>query len=381
MSNVYLLNASENLVTLGNVFSTERSYLYKNIDQFTNSASYSFTKTLLSADLRVYRETAKGISLTKYSDIQTRENLGEDIPTKGPFIENYSVNGLLDINSFVNLLLVDKPPVRTGFFDFFIGGYTFSGFITKLDQYIHYNWQEVAGKYNYVEQPTSLGYGIEISKNSLYRSELQSNGTYIIFPTELNIFLQNLNGNEEIISTSSVANPNSYLNTIPGRPGDTADSLPISLFYISTADALRYIASHSDLILSLGADPVAGQIHYANQRAGRTITFDPIAYLNKYSDIRSLYGYDTYNATIHYITTGYSQGRTLTEASAENSLEGGLYDERAGAITLTDTNIIWPLGETLVGRGASLTYKYNIKNYFFNSALNVNSNLLYLGVQ
>jgi hypothetical protein len=84
--------------------------------------------------------------------------------------------------------------------------------------------------------------------------------------------------------------------------------------------------------------------------------------LNKYSDLKQTYGYDTYSATIHYITTGYSQGRTLTEASAENSLEGGLYDERAGAITLTDTNIIWPLGETLVGQGASLTYKYNIKN-------------------
>ena len=135
------------------------------------------------------------------------------------------------------------------------------------------------------------------------------------------------------------------------------------------------------MILLLGADPVAGQIHYANQRGDRTITFDPIAYLNKYSDIRSLYGYNTYNATIHYITTGYSQGRTITESSAENSLEGGLYDERAGAITLTDTNIIWPLGETLVGEGASLTYKYNIKNYFFNSALTINSNLLYLGVQ
>jgi hypothetical protein len=381
MPNVYLLNASENLVTMGNVFSTDKSYLYKNIDQFTNSDSYAFTKTLLSADLRIFRETALGISLTNFSDISTRENLGSDIPTKGPFVENYSVNGTLDVGSFVNLLLIDKPPVRTGFFDFFVGGYSFSGFITKLDQYIHYNWQEVAGKYNYVEQSVTLGYGIEISKNSLYKSVLQSDGTYLVTPTDLNIFLQNLNGNEEITSTVSVANPNSYLNTIPGLPGDFADSLPISLFYISKADALRYIASYPDLINTLGADPVAGQIHYANQRADRIISFDPMAYLNKYSDIRSLYGYDTYNATLHYITTGYSQGRTITNASTENTLEGGLYDERAGSIALTNINIIWPIGETLIGKGASLTYKYNVKNYFLNEALNINSNLLYLGVQ
>lgn len=380
MANVYLLNLSQETVSMGNVFSTEKSYLYKNTTQYSSAANYAYTKTLKSNNLRLYQETQTGIKITDYSQISKRESIGPDVPVLGPFIENYSSNGDLNTNTFINLLLIDKPPVRTGFFQFFIGGQTFTGLITKQTKYTHYNWEQVGSKYVYVEQPNDLGYAIEISRNLLYTANLV-NGVYEYIPTELNLFLRALSGNEEIISTPTSIDPNTYLNSIPGEPEGTSGVLPINLFYIPPADALRYIASYPDLIASFGADYTKGQLHYANEKGSRTISFDPIAYLNKYSDIRSTYGYDTYNATIHYITTGYGEGRTLDGASTADPQPGGLYDERNGSITLQTDLIIWPQGETLAGQGSTLTYKYNTTEYFLNGSAPLTGNLVYLGIQ
>jgi hypothetical protein len=380
MANVYLLNLSQETVTMGNVFSTEKSYLYKNTTQYSSAANYAYTKTLESNSLRLYQETQTGIKITDYSQISKRENIGPAVPVSGPFIENYSVNGDLNTNNFINLLLIDKPPVRTGFFQFFIGGETFNGVITKQTKYTYYNWEQVGAKYVYTEQPDDLGYAIEISRNLLYTANLV-NGVYEYIPTALNLFLRNLSGNEEIISTPTTINPNTYLNSIPGEPAGTSGVLPINLFYISPADALRYIASYSDLIATFGADFTKGQLHYANERGDRTITFDPITYLNKYSDLRSAYGYDTYAATIHYITTGYNEGRTLDGSSASDPQPGGLYDERSGSINLQTDLIIWPQGETLAGDGSTLTYKYNTTEYFLNGNAPLTGNLVYLGIQ
>ena len=93
MSNVYLLNASKNLVTLGNVFTTENNYLFKQPVQYSKDATFAFTRTLLNSDLRVFRETLDGITISNFTQIVTRESLPPDVPTKGPFIENYSVEG------------------------------------------------------------------------------------------------------------------------------------------------------------------------------------------------------------------------------------------------------------------------------------------------
>ena len=207
------------------------------------------------------------------------------------------------------------------------------------------------------------------------------NGVYEYIPTALNLFLRNLSGNEEIISTPTTINPNTYLNSISGEPEGTSGVLPINLFYISPADALRYIASYLDLIATFGTDYTKGQLHYANERGDRTITFDPITYLNKYSDLRSAYGYDTYAATIHYITTGYNEGRTLDGSSASDPQPGGLYDERSGSINLQTDLIIWPQGETLAGDGSTLTYTYNTTEYFLNGNAPLTGNLVYLGIQ
>jgi hypothetical protein len=365
---------------MGNVFSTEKNYIFKNPTQFFSTSSFAFTKTLLVPDLRILRETISGISITNFTQISTRESLPPDVPIKGPFIENYSVDGTLNTSTFINLLLIDKPPIRTGFFDFYLNGEIFTGFITRLTPYKHYNWQQDGSKYSYVEQPQPLGYGIEISKNLLYRAIQQSDGNYTIFPTTLYRTLLSLNGGEDIFSTTSASDPNSYINNIPGLPTDTIGSLPISLFYISPADALRYVASYPELIEEIGADPTTAQQRYASTTSQKTITFDPISYLNKYSDIRTTYGYDTYNATIHYITTGYYQGRTIENASAEDPLTGGLYDERTGAVQLNNNLIIWPEGPTIGSKGTGLTYRYNTKTYFLNTLIPLDGNVKYLGV-
>jgi len=379
MANVYLLNLTEDLVTLGNVFSTERGYIHKSTIQYSDKAKYAYTKTLLKSDIRVYRETDSGRKITDYSLINKRESIGPDVPTQGPFIEFYSSQGQLNTNSFINLLLIDKPPVRTGFFQFYIGAFSFQGFIAKQTEYEFYNWERIGTKYGYVEQPSKLGYGIEISRNLLYTAELV-NGEYVYTPTELNIFLRNLTGQEEITSVSISVDPNTYLSSIPGLPEGTSGVLPINLFYISAADALRYIASYSDLIAEFGTDYTLGQNHYATEKGNREIIFDPIAYLNKYSDFRQLYGYDTYSATEHYITTGFSEGRTLEGSSSLDPQAGGLYDERAGAVSLSKDTIVWPQGETIAGRGSSLTYKYNTSSYYINNSVDVTGNLVYLGI-
>jgi hypothetical protein len=379
MANIYLLNLTEDLVTMGNVFSTERGYIYKSTAQYSNKAQYAFTKTLLKSDLRVYRETEVGRKTTDYSLLGKRESLGPDVPTKGPFIEFYSSNGDLLSDSYINLLLIDKPPVRTGFFQFYIGTFSFQGLVTKQSEYTFYNWERIGTKYGYTEQPSNLGYGIEISRNLLYTAELV-NGEYVYTPTELNLFLRNLSGQEEITSSSASIDPNTYLNSIQGEPAGTNGVLPINLFYISAADALRYIASYSDLITAFGTNYVLGQNHYATERGDRKITFDPIAYLNKYSDLRQLYGYDTYAATEHYITTGVNEGRTLEGSSSLDPQAGGLYDERAGAVSLSKDTIVWPQGETIAGRGSALTYKYNTTSYYINSSVDVTGNLVYLGI-
>ena len=375
-----LVDIANNRIRLGSVFDTDNFYIYKDPVQYSTSSYYAFTKTQYTKDLLLYRESDTGIKINNYTDIAKRQSLPPTIPTNGPFIENYSVNGTLDTNEFINLLLIDKPPVRTGFFQFYIKDFSFPGLITKQTRYTFYNWERVGTTYSYVQKSYDLGYGIEISKNLLYTSEYV-NGKYVYTPTSLNLQLSNLTGNEEIVSTASDIDPNSYLNSIPGEPENTNNSLPINLFYISPADALRYIASYSDLISSYGTDYTKGQLDYAQSGGTKPITFDPIAYLNKYSDIRSLYGYDTYGATIHYITTGFYEGRTITGGSSSNPISGGLYDERNGSVITNNKTLKWPLQRTMTNSGSSLTYQFNGTNFYVTTSLPITSNLLYLGIQ
>jgi len=385
----YFINLSPNVVTLSNVFTTLKSYIVKDINQL-ETGTFSFTKTLVALDLKLYQETENGLLYGSYNDSVARQSLDPANPINGPFIENYSRIGDLNLDNFVNLLLIDKPPVRVGFYNFEIQGLSFTGIIRQLTKYTQYDWEKNAGKYVYV-QKGDLGYAIEISKNLLYTAEsfisplVGLDGTnptiYTYTPTPLNLALRNLNGNEKITSSTESGNPNSYIQSIPGANTKVTGTLPITIFYITPEEALRYIASYTDLIDAFGTDYKKGQDHYARSGAleGRSITFDPIAYLNKYSDLKTQYGYDTYNATIQYITTGYYEGRTIDNASNFNPLSGGLYNIAAQSI-LSSNTFIWQNGPTIKTSGKDLTYNYNSTMYNSGTVIDFISNVHYLRI-
>ena len=138
----YLVNLSPNLVTLSNVFSTLKSYVIRDNTQL-QTGSFSYTKTLNASDLRLYQETEDGLLYGSYNDSTTRQSLDPAAPIRGPFIENYSRLGDLNLDNFVNLLLIDKPPIRTGFYNFEIQGLSFTGIIRQLEKYTHYDWDIV----------------------------------------------------------------------------------------------------------------------------------------------------------------------------------------------------------------------------------------------
>jgi hypothetical protein len=87
-------------------------------------------------------------------------------------------------------------------------------------------------------------------------------------------------------------------------------SLPAS---ISDLDALRYIASHSDLIEAFGADPAKGRSHYEQLGAteGRKITFNPLSYTASHRDLIEAFGVDEAKAVTHYIRFGFKEGRKI----------------------------------------------------------------------
>ena len=97
----YLINLSPNLVSLSNVFTTTQSYVVKDNIQLETGA-FSYTKTLYASDLRLYQETEDGLLYGSYNDTDTRQSLDPADPINGPFIENYSRLGDLNLDNFVN---------------------------------------------------------------------------------------------------------------------------------------------------------------------------------------------------------------------------------------------------------------------------------------
>ena len=83
---------------------------------------------------------------------------------------------------------------------------------------------------------------------------------------------------------------------------------------LSDLDALRYIASHGDLIEAFGADPVKGRSHYEQWgiKEGRKITFEPSRYMASHADLIQAFKGDELKATTHYIVFGYKERRQTT---------------------------------------------------------------------
>ncbi|MFY7819795.1 MAG: calcium-binding protein, partial [Rhodoluna sp.] len=83
-----------------------------------------------------------------------------------------------------------------------------------------------------------------------------------------------------------------------------------------TFSGLAYIASYDDLRLSFGADGEAGARHYIElgRGQGRSIVFDSQAYIYKYADVQATYGNDLEAAARHFIMTGAALGRNSSLA-------------------------------------------------------------------
>lgn len=409
MSNI--INIAPERVLITDTFDTQRSYLY--VDQETREQEITrlFTRTLRAENLQIFLEqdkilkSKKSVNESYYYDsgdyFDFREDYGPALPTNGPFLSYYSVTGSTDLRLFANLLLIDKPPISTGFYQFFIKGTSFHGLIRQLTSYDYYNWEVTnkfgRGRYGYVKQNRPLGFAIEIANNQLYDSETISyndNETaYVITEKPLKLLLDNLTGEEEIVSGPPIFKPSTYNLPVPGLDVSTYDQYTDTIIYdftrgydlfsLSDADALYYIASYPDLINLYGANPIKGREHYVKfgVKEGRQISFDPIAYINKYADIKQIYGIDTVGAATHYIVFGYREGRTIISSSSNLTSRGGLYDERYSSIGIVDDAIIWPNGRTMAGKGRTLTYRFVNTSYYLNGLVDFPDSSIFLRKQ
>ena len=83
---------------------------------------------------------------------------------------------------------------------------------------------------------------------------------------------------------------------------------------VDNFNGLKYIASYSDLIKAFGTNEQAGTQHYITNgfSEGRTTTFNGLKYIASYSDLIKAFGTNEQAGTQHYITNGFSEGRTTT---------------------------------------------------------------------
>ena len=80
-------------------------------------------------------------------------------------------------------------------------------------------------------------------------------------------------------------------------------------------DPLAYIASYDDLIRAFGDNALAGDEHYLHNGfgEGRTVTFDPVAYLINNPDLGAC-GFTAADAADHYIRNGHAENRVTNGA-------------------------------------------------------------------
>ncbi len=77
-------------------------------------------------------------------------------------------------------------------------------------------------------------------------------------------------------------------------------------------EALKYLASNSDLINAFGLDSNDAKLHYKNygKAEGRDLnSFNPSQYLKNYADLESIFGNDETLALEHYVAYGFFEGR------------------------------------------------------------------------
>lgn len=423
-----IFDATAERVKIGNgtdvLFDTDRSYLYKDtqLTQDTQTGKV-FTKTLnlngkqIIPEVNTLQNLQKPFRSEDWGDsgIIGRDSTAPGTAVSRPFLEYYPYNGFPDTRYYCFLLLIDIAPVRQGFHEFYVSGQRFYGFVRKLTKYDHYNWQLTSGtagtywaRYSWVKQAQPLGYGIEIAPIDLFYwyDEQLDEPRRVVAERPLLQTLRNLKGGEEIVSSLSPVNPSYFDTKVFGLPigfefspgdggGDTVYSYSdgYDLLRISPTDALSYIASYPDLINAYGTGETSrmiqrGQDHWASRaaREGRTLLFNPIAYINKYADMKQQYAvgasYDFAGAAEHFIRFGYAEGRNLDGAQTfyPNS-RGGLYDERFTSIEYDADLLVYSNGKTIAGRGNAITYRFNNSVYYLNGNLPTNEQTIFMRKQ
>ena len=78
-------------------------------------------------------------------------------------------------------------------------------------------------------------------------------------------------------------------------------------------DELGYIASHNDLISTLGNDPAAATNHFINfgYSEKRKVTFNALSYLEANADLKTAFGSNEELGKKHYIEFGFNEGRNF----------------------------------------------------------------------
>jgi hypothetical protein len=109
-------------------------------------------------------------------------------------------------------------------------------------------------------------------------------------------------------------------------------------------DALEYLASNPDLILTFGLNPALGEQHYVTYGFNEhrvTNSFNAAQYLANYPDLVAAFGNNLVAAERHYVANGFNEGRTdqkpiITGDGGNNILvakNGAIMTGAAGADT------------------------------------------------
>jgi len=126
-----------------------------------------------------------------------------------------------------------------------------------------------------------------------------------------------------VVASFGVLNPAAMAVPASTNPATHAPPASESIrSALTDLDALRYIASHADLIAAFGTDIARGRKHYEDNgiKEGRQITFDPLRYIASHPDLILAFGLDEDKAVRHYINFGFNEKRSTTRFDAGNYL-------------------------------------------------------------
>lgn len=139
--------------------------------------------------------------------------------------------------------------------------------------------------------------------------------TLILVGSVRDYFVAGLNGQDaRLVGPYGTSEVHGFERVVIG-----GQSLSWTEFTSQAFNGLRYIASNTDLISSIGTDVDKARQHWANtgRAEGRALdTFDPLRYAASNPDLLAQYGVDAQALARHWITTGFAAGRSATSFDA-----------------------------------------------------------------